>query len=99
MDNKILANVGGNPIYQSEVDEVVAMYASRGQNLDSEQGRAMVLDQLIGKKLLVLDAKKNLLEHNAEFKAELEKIPKEKVKEICKENLDKISRGIRDFRF
>jgi len=33
------------------------------------------------------------------IKAELEKIPKEKVKEICKENLDKISRGIRDFRF
>lgn len=77
MDNKILANVGGNPIYQSEVDEIVAMYASRGQNLDSEQGRAMVLDQLIGKKLLVLDAKKNLLEHNAEFKAELEKMKNE----------------------
>ena len=33
------------------------------------------------------------------IKAELENIPKEKVKEICKENLAKIEQGIRDFRF
>ena len=77
MENKIIANVGGNPIYQTEVDEVVTAYAARGQNFDSEQGRAMILDQLIGKKLLVLDAKKNLMEHNAEFKAELEKMKNE----------------------
>ena len=73
MENKVLANVGGNPIYQSEVDEVVAAYAQRGQNLDTPQSREMILEQLIGKKLMVLDAKKNLMEHNAEFKAELEK--------------------------
>jgi len=33
------------------------------------------------------------------IKAELENIPKDKVKEICKENLIKIEQGIRDFRF
>ena len=33
------------------------------------------------------------------IKAELENIPKEKVKEICKENLKKIEQGLRDFRF
>lgn len=77
MENKVLANVGGMPILKSEVDEIVAAYASRGQNFDSEQGRAMILEQLIGKKLLVLDAKKNLMEHNAEFKAELEKMKNE----------------------
>ena len=33
------------------------------------------------------------------IKAELENIPKDKVKEICKENLNKIEQGIRDFRF
>lgn len=77
MENKILAQVGGNPIYQSEVDEIITAYAQRGQNFDNEQGRAMVLDQLIGKKLMVLDAKKNLMEHNAEFKAELEKMKNE----------------------
>lgn len=77
MENKVLANVGGTPIYQSEVDEIVVAYASRGQNFDSEQGRSMILEQLIGKRLLVLDAKKNLMEHNAEFKAELEKMKNE----------------------
>ncbi len=33
------------------------------------------------------------------IKAELNNIPKEKVREICKDNLEKIERGIRDFRF
>jgi len=33
------------------------------------------------------------------IQAELDNIPKEKVKEICKENLAKIEQGIRDFRF
>ena len=77
MENKVLAQVGGNAIYQSEVDEVVRMYASRGQNYDNPQGREAILQQLIDKKLLVLDAKKNLMEHNAEFKAELEKMKNE----------------------
>ena len=77
MENKVLAQVGGNAIYQSEVDEVVRMYASRGQNYDNPQGREAILQQLIEKKLLVLDAKKNLMEHNAEFKAELEKMKNE----------------------
>ena len=33
------------------------------------------------------------------IEAELKNIPKEKVREICKENLAKIEKGIRDFRF
>ena len=77
MENKVLAQVGGNAIYASEVDEVVRMYSSRGQNYDNPQGREAILQQLIDKKLLVLDAKKNLMEHNAEFKAELEKMKNE----------------------
>jgi 2-iminoacetate synthase len=33
------------------------------------------------------------------IEAELNNIPKDKVREICKENLAKIEQGIRDFRF
>ena len=33
------------------------------------------------------------------IQAELDNIPKEKVREICQENLNKIEKGIRDFRF
>lgn len=77
MNNKILANVGGNPVYEFEIDEMVAAYAQHGQDFNNPQGRASLLDQVINKKLLLLDAKKNLLEHNAEFKAELEKVKNE----------------------
>ncbi len=77
MDNKIIASVAGNPVYQSEVDEMVAAYAQRGQNFDNPQGREMVLEQIIGKKLLLLDAQKNLMEHNAEFAAQLKAVKEE----------------------
>ena len=33
------------------------------------------------------------------IEAEVKKIPNEKVLSICKENLEKIEKGIRDFRF
>ena len=77
MNNQVVANVGGNAIFAYEVDEMVAAYAQRGQNYDNPQGRAAILDQIINKKLLLLDAKKNLMEHNAEFKAELERVKEE----------------------
>ena len=48
---KIIANVAGNPIYETEVDEMVMAYAQRGQNYDNPQGRAALLDQLVNKKL------------------------------------------------
>ena len=33
------------------------------------------------------------------IQAEFENIPKERVRQICKENIEKIQNGIRDFRF
>ncbi|EFC94725.1 hypothetical protein CLOSTHATH_07090 [Hungatella hathewayi DSM 13479] len=33
------------------------------------------------------------------IEAELANIPKDKVREICKDHLDQIEQGIRDFRF
>ena len=75
INEKVLATVQGNPVTQSEVDEMVAaLTRQRGQNFDTPQGREMVLNQLINKKLLLLDAAKNLYEHNAEFKAELKRV-------------------------
>lgn len=74
---KIIAKVAGNPIYEREVDEMVAAYAQRGQNYDTPQGRQALLDQVVNKKLLLLDAQKNLLEHNAAFKAELTRVKEE----------------------
>ena len=75
--SKIVANVAGNAIYEAEVEEMILAYAQRGQNFDNPQGRDAIIEQLINKKLLLLDAQKNLLEHNAEFKAEFAKVKEE----------------------
>lgn len=74
MDSKILASVNGVAITEAEVDEMVVALMQRGQNVNNEQGRKMVLEQLISKKLLLLDAQKNLFEYDPEFKKELEMV-------------------------
>ncbi len=81
--SKILASVAGNAIYDYEVEEMIAAYAQRGQNFDNPQGREAVLEQLINKKLLLADAQKNLMEHNAEFKKELAKVKEEMLANFC----------------
>ena len=81
--SKILASVAGNAIYDYEVEEMIAAYAQRGQNFDNPQGREAVLEQLINKKLLLADAQKNLMEHNADFKKELLKVKEEMLANFC----------------
>lgn len=74
MNNRILAKVGNISILESEVNEMVMTLRQRGQNYDSEQGRAAILEQLIANKLLLIEAQKNLYEHNPAFKAQLERV-------------------------
>jgi len=74
MNNRVLAKVGGLSILESEVNEMVMTLRQRGQNYDNPQGRAAILEQLIANKLLLIEAQKNLYEHNAAFKAQLEKV-------------------------
>lgn len=74
MENKILATVGGSPITANEVDEFLATLGQRAANYNNPQGRAMILNQLIDSKLLLLDAKRNLFEAEPEFRAQLTKL-------------------------
>ena len=74
MENKILATVGGNPITTADVDEFLLNLGQRAESFNNPQGRAMILKQLIDSKLLLLDAKRNLFEAEAEFKAQLAKL-------------------------
>ena len=74
MENKILATVGGSPITSAEVDEFLANLGPRAESYNNPQGRALVLKQLIDSKLLLLDAKRNLFEAEADFRAQLAKI-------------------------
>ena len=72
--NKILATVGGMPITEEEVNEFLQNLGPRGQAYNNPEGRKAVLEQLVSNKLLLLDAKRNLLEADPVFKAELAKM-------------------------
>ena len=72
--SKILANVGGMPITEDDVNEFLMNLGQRGQTYNNPEGRKMVLNQLIGNKLLLLDAKRNLFEAEPQFKAQLNKV-------------------------
>lgn len=72
--SKILANVGGMPITEEDVNEFLQGLGPRGQSYNNPEGRKAVLGQLINNKLLLLDARRNLLEAEPAFKAELAKL-------------------------
>ena len=72
--SKILANVGGFPITEDDVTEFLMNLGQRGASYNNPEGRKMVLNQLIGQKLLLLDAKRNLMEADPAFKAQLAKV-------------------------
>jgi len=74
MDNKILASVGTLSVTEAEVSAMIASLGQRGKNYNTPEGRAIVLDQLINQKLLLLDATRNLYEREPEFKAELARV-------------------------
>lgn len=74
MANKILATVGTLQITDTEVDEFIMSLGQRGQMYNSPEGRRAVLNQLIGNKLLLLDAKRNLIEAEAPFREQLNRL-------------------------
>lgn len=72
--DKILAKVGALTVSEREVDEFLAELGQRGQGYNNPEGRKAILEQIISSKLLLIDARHNLLETEAEFKAELAKL-------------------------
>ncbi len=76
--DKILAKVGALTVTESEVNEFLEGLGPRGASYNSPEGRRVILEQLIGNKLLLQDARRNLLEGEAEFRAELTRL-KEKL--------------------
>ena len=72
--DKILAKVGALSVTESEVDEFHAGLGARGQAYNNPEGRKVILEQLIGNKLILQDARRNLLEGEAEYRAELARV-------------------------
>ena len=75
--SKVLATVGGMPITEEDVNELLMSLGQRAQMYQSPEGRKEVLKQLIANKLMLLDAKRNLFEAEAEFKAQMAKVKDE----------------------
>ena len=74
---KILARVGALTVTENEVDEFILGMGQRGQSYNNPEGRRIILEQLIGNKLLLQDARRNLYEAEPEFKAQLAKMKDE----------------------
>ena len=71
---KILASVGGKPITEMDVEAMLMQMGQRASAYNNPQGRAMILEQLINRKLFLMDAQKNLYEREPAFKEQLNKI-------------------------
>ncbi len=72
--SKILATVNGMPITEEDVSLFLENLGPRGQGYNNPEGRKVILEQVINNKLLLLDAKRNLLEADPVFKAELARL-------------------------
>lgn len=69
-----LAIINNKAIYDSDIDDMIAQMGQRGQAYQSEEGRALILEQLIAQRLFLADAMRNLYEREPAFKAELQRI-------------------------
>ncbi len=74
---QVLARVNGQPITAAEVDAALIQMGAKGERYNTPEGRRMVLEQLINKKLFLADAAKNLYEYDPKFKAEFQKLKEE----------------------
>ncbi len=73
-EEKVLASVGGKNITEADVDMLVMQMGQRGQNYNNPQGRAMLLDQLINRRLFLMDAMRNMYEREPAFKEQMARL-------------------------
>ena len=71
MNEKILAKVGTITITEGDVDAFLMGLGQRGMSYNNPEGRKIILNQLINNKLMLLDARRNLLEGEKEFRDRL----------------------------
>ncbi len=101
MEIKILAKVNGSPITSQDVDTELKMLGQRGQDYDNPQGREIILEQIISRKLFLLDAMKNNYEYNPVFKEELQKLKEDLLANFAitkaVENVKVTEQDVKDF--
>ena len=83
--NRIVAQVAGQPVMESEIDEALAQMGQHARNYDNPRGRAALLDQIIAQRLFLLDAQRNLLEREPVFKERMKKVRDELLTQFAME--------------
>lgn len=76
-EDKVIAAVAGKPITEADINQELIRMGQRGQSYNTPQGRAMILEQIIGKRLFLLDAQRNLYEREPAFKEQLQAVKEE----------------------
>ena len=85
--SKIVAKVGNITITDDEVTEYLMSMGQRGQNYNNPEGRKAILERIIAGKLMLLDARRNLLEVEPAFKAQLARLKDELLANYATEKL------------
>lgn len=71
MDTHVLASVGGQSITDADVEQFLKGLGQRGEAYRSPEGRAAILEELINRRLFLLEASRGLFETEPAFKAQL----------------------------
>lgn len=77
MSEKILASVGGAnglTVTEAEVQALLQSLGPRGERYASPEGQRALIEELVAQKLFLLDARKQLLEAQPEFRARLQQV-------------------------
>lgn len=83
MDKNILATVNGNEITTADLYELVQNMGQSAAQFQSAEGQKQLVDELITQELLYLDALKNGLNEEEEFKLALEHATKALLKQYA----------------
>ena len=71
MEGKVLATGGGMPITDTDVEQFLMALGQRADAYRNPEGRAAILEELIARKLFLLEATRGLFEAEPAFKAQL----------------------------
>jgi peptidyl-prolyl cis-trans isomerase C len=81
-EKKVLATVEGREITEEHIERLLAgLGPQRAAQFDNPQGRRTLLNEVITQELIYVDAQRNSLHEEAEFKAELEIMQAELLKQ------------------
>jgi peptidyl-prolyl cis-trans isomerase C len=85
----VLARIETEEIKERDIDQVIEMLGPQGTMYDNEQGRSVILEELVASRLFSLSGAKAGLDKTPEFKASLEHVVQQSLARAAVEDLMK----------